>query len=78
MQLHFTAMFMISMTCSDRVADRLLLLQVTSLPIQPLVPLVDEFAARLFGENSIARPAQLLPHAAGDFSLPAIVLVTTC
>lgn len=25
-------------------------MQVTSLPIQPLVPLVDEFAGRLFGE----------------------------
>ena len=27
--------------------------QVTSLPIQPLVPLVDEFAARLFGETPV-------------------------
>lgn len=25
-------------------------MQVTSMPIQPLVPLVDEFAGRLFGE----------------------------
>ena len=29
------------------------IVQVTSLPIQPLVPLVDEFAARLFGETPV-------------------------
>ena len=52
-------MFLSSMLC--RMAEHPLMLQVTSLPIQPLVPLVDEFAARLFGETAFLAISRTWP-----------------